>query len=327
MSNLHSIELSYGIRSCPLKEPYELSFATLNEFTSVWVRAKIEDQLCGIGEAVALPGYSWETTETIYATIKHIVAAAPKFTYEDLIKCCRSYQRQHPFAVSAIVSALEMREFLKDDAQPLSFRVNFPVSSSCTSEELDEALNRGLKQGYEFLKVKIGKDVISDLHAAEHIITNWSNGQFKIVFDANQSYTVTDALEFAKFVEPHVEADVLWFEQPLARNRWDELEYLCKSTRTPIVLDESIYSRPDVIKAARIGVYGVKLKLCKHFGVKIVWAFHGRTNGWAAGQTDGGTHGRSDERTAWQADERWDGRTDDWRDGRTDGRTIGRTDE
>ena len=46
-----------------------------------------------------------------------------------------------------------------------------------------------------------------------------------------------------------------------------EWSVFAASSQVPIVLDESIYNEADIVRAARIGAYGVKLKLMKNFGI------------------------------------------------------------
>ncbi|MCK5715900.1 MAG: hypothetical protein KAH77_00310, partial [Thiomargarita sp.] len=83
-------QLLFGKSRCALLKPYVLSFTTLDSFETIWVYAKDEDDRIGIGEAVALPGYSWETTDSIFATVASIVENASDLTYDKLIERCRT---------------------------------------------------------------------------------------------------------------------------------------------------------------------------------------------------------------------------------------------
>ena len=59
-----------------LRKPYILSFATLEKLNSIIVCIERDDGIKGYGEAVALPGYSWETTQEIYSVIKETIDKA-----------------------------------------------------------------------------------------------------------------------------------------------------------------------------------------------------------------------------------------------------------
>ena len=62
-----------GLIKSVLKKPYHLSFATLDYFESIVVYIRTEDGAEGIGEAVALPGYSWENTADVLFVVNQII--------------------------------------------------------------------------------------------------------------------------------------------------------------------------------------------------------------------------------------------------------------
>ena len=261
-------QLLFGKSRCALLKPYVLSFTTLDSFETIWVYAKDEDDRIGIGEAVALPGYSWETTDSIFATVASIVENASDLTYDKLIERCRTKRCEHPFATSAVMTALEMPLWLEHLSHKACFPLNYPVSSELSPEILKNAIQTGLRAGYHYIKVKIGRDLTKDLETAEHMLMGrFYPHSIPIVFDANQAYTLEEALEFAHFLEKYTTSHTFWFEQPIAWNDWKSLKILCHSTKTPIVLDESIYTAHDIKKAHAIGAYGVKLKIFKNFGL------------------------------------------------------------
>ena len=107
--------LQWGVRVEPLVKPYDLSFVQLTAFDVVWVLAEDDQGRVGIGEAVPLPGYNWETIETIRASTAAICEGAVGATVSSIVRKCRDFRRDHPFAASAVMAALDMPAFLDQD--------------------------------------------------------------------------------------------------------------------------------------------------------------------------------------------------------------------
>jgi len=259
--------LRFGVSSCPLTKPYELSFTTLSAFESIWVRAESDDGQIGIGEAVPLPGYNWETLETIRETVAVLVADAEGQSYSEIRERCHSARADHPFAASAVMTALDMPSFLNVARINIGFPLSAPVAAEWPLPDLRRAVEAHLNAGYDFIKVKVGRDYDSDIAAARCLLGEWSGRQFGVVFDPNQAYSIDMAQAFARELQRCASDRLQWFEQPVERRDWDGMERICRSGQVPIVLDECIYNEGDVVRAAGIGAYGVKLKLMKNFGI------------------------------------------------------------
>ena len=258
--------VTFGTSFSPLKSPYKLSFTTVTEFESVWVRIENDVGEVGIGEAVALPGYSWETTASILACLDEMVGNGEGHTEASLRAACAAKRDQHPFATSAVVTALDLPRYLRAERPIRGFPLNLPISSEMSFEEMDRCLREGLAQGYRFAKVKIGKSLEKDLAAVPHLMAHWALN-YLFVFDANQAYDLNQARQFCEVLEPYIYGPALWLEQPLSMKDWDGHAALCAQTSTPIVLDESIYNESDIQHAKSIGACGVKLKLFKNHGI------------------------------------------------------------
>jgi L-Ala-D/L-Glu epimerase len=259
--------LRFGVAACPLHKPYELSFVSIAEFQSVWVMAEDEDGRVGLGEAVPLPGYNWETLETIRATAAMLTAGADGQPCSAIEERCRSVRAEHPFAASAVMTALDMPAYL-DRADPaVRFALSAPVASEWPLPELRRVVEAQLAAGYGFIKVKVGRDFDSDVASARCLLGEWPGRQFGVVFDPNQAYSADTALAFTRVLEECASGRLQWLEQPVDRRDWKAMERVCQARHVPVVLDESIYDEADIARAARIGARGVKLKLMKNFGI------------------------------------------------------------
>src|SRR6185312_16719295 len=98
----------WGVAECPLTNAYELSFARLTRYEAVWVLVEDDEGRVGLGEAVPLPGYSWETLDSIRGAIGGLLDNAEGENCSVLSERCRAAWREHPFAASAIAMALDL---------------------------------------------------------------------------------------------------------------------------------------------------------------------------------------------------------------------------
>lgn len=233
----------------------------------VWVWAEEESGRIGIGEAVPLPGYNWETLDSIRSTVAEICEGADDALISDVLQRCRAARREHPFAASAVISALELPLFLKHASSSARFPVSAPVSSDWPLPLLRTEVNAQLATGYHFIKMKVGRDFDCDIAAARCLLTEWPGKKFRVVFDSNQAHTTEEGLAFARVLRECASDRLQWYEQPVDRRDWDGMERICRAREAPIVLDECIYDEADVVRAAAIGASGVKLKLIKNFGI------------------------------------------------------------
>lgn len=262
----HFRKLLWGRTSSILQKPYELSFGRLAEFCSVWVFAEDEDGGIGLGEAVALPGYGWETTDSIACTVEKIIHSGKRADDSTLIQLATRAYAENPFAASAIITALEMPRYVIGPATG-KCALNAPVSGEVSVERFRADVRCALELGFQYIKVKIGRSLSANIAAARCILREFADYDFRVVFDANQGFSLAAALEFAAALADCASQRLLWFEQPVNRTAWTDMEALCCAGLAPILLDECIYDLNDIARAAALGAYGVKLKLFKHLGI------------------------------------------------------------
>jgi L-alanine-DL-glutamate epimerase-like enolase superfamily enzyme len=139
--------IRWGVRVAPLNNPYELSFAQLTAFDVVWVWAEDEDGRIGIGEAVTLPGYNWETTDTVRATVARLCENTDGIAAAELVQRCREVRVDHPFAAAAVMTALDMPFFLKHIQAGLRFPISAPISGACPLANVRQAVDAQLAKG------------------------------------------------------------------------------------------------------------------------------------------------------------------------------------
>ncbi len=103
------------------------------------------------------------------------------------------------------------------------------------NDTVDHALHF-VQQGFKAIKIKIGLDIMDDIRRIQ-AVRNEVGPDIKIWIDANQGYTVQEAITLCRKID---QFDIEFVEQPV---RVDDLEGLKRVTREsdiPIMADESV---------------------------------------------------------------------------------------
>ncbi len=284
----------------PLTRPYELSFTTLTSFRMRLVEVTVDDARTGLGEVVALPGYGQESDADVAAALHAACLQIAGMAPEAAIAHAARTMQDTPFARSALISAIE--DAISD---PISHAIEWPQVGVLSATDPAASVRRAAElaaEGFATLKVKIGRDVATEIACARVLLTE--NPGVRYRFDANQAYTETDARSFVEALgRPDAVEHV---EQPLAIDAWDAFAALAQDCPVPLMLDESILSDDDIDRAADVGADRIKLKLCKAAGVAglLAQAAHARSLGLGVVMGNGvsGPIGNLAEARAWAAD-------------------------
>jgi L-alanine-DL-glutamate epimerase-like enolase superfamily enzyme len=103
---------------------------------------------------------------------------------------------------------------------------------------VDDAL-RAKEAGFGGVKIKIGRPHVSEDVARLSAVRDAIGPAMEIMTDANQAFTVDEAIRRARQYEP---LDIAWFEEPLPADDLGGHVRLARSTAVPIAVGESIYS-------------------------------------------------------------------------------------
>lgn len=134
----------------------------------------------------------------------------------------------------------------------------------CSVEETLERAIDLVNQEFHILKIKGGKNVDEDLERLQVVRAHLDKG-IKIRFDANQGYSIEDALQFVKKIK---DLDIQLFEQPTVKSKPDLLGQITNSANIPIMADESLISLMDAFYLVRKGLIDLmNIKLMKVGGI------------------------------------------------------------
>ena len=247
----------------PLIRPYVLSYHTFTEFEPIIVEARDSEGRIGWGEGHISPGSSRETREGGWAFCREQAAVIVGKDTKAAKEIISGHAGDSKVAATALLTAIEMLEDhpLLKTARETRLPLLTPFNGSAP-HEIEEEVERRLKDGFRTFKIKVGKDADADL-ARVKAIQRAIHGRATMRLDANRAYTQADACRFAAALDP---SGIELFEQPCAAEDWEANATVAKVSTVPIMLDEPICAPSDIERAAEIRNVGFcKLKL-KRFG-------------------------------------------------------------
>lgn len=250
----------------PMVTTFTTSFGTLAAKPTVLVRVVVDNELEGWGEAAALPFpfYKPDTTDTSYLVLKEYTPSQilnREFdSVEDVVKMMSSIKK-HNFAKTAIENAMWMilsmkqnrsiQELLGGTQSKIAVGESIGIKKSI-DETLEEVTLR-IEQGFRRTKIKIAPGW--DIELVKAIRNKF--GDIDLMVDGNSAYT----LEHIPLFKELDNYNLTMIEQPLADDDIVDHSVLQKELRTPICLDESIYSVEDARRA-------IFLDACKIINIK-----------------------------------------------------------
>ena len=107
-----------------------------------------------------------------------------------------------------------------------------------TAALVDDAL-AAKAQGFQGAKIKVGRPHVSEDVARLEAVRNAVGPGFEIMTDANQRFTIDEAIRRARCFTP---LDIAWLEEPLTADDLSGHVRLSQSTTIPIGVGESLYS-------------------------------------------------------------------------------------
>ncbi len=261
--------------SMPLAEPYAVAYETISSADNVFLRVHTDTDHVGYGCAAPDPHVTGESAAGVLETLANQIALAlhgsdplrPALVLEQL----RPPFRQWPSALAAVDMALYD---LAGRASGLpvwrllgGYRDSIPTSVTIGILDEGETVERArdwVKRGFRCLKLKGGRDVESDIARVLKVREQVGDG-IELRFDANQGYSVSDALGFVKATRP---AKVEVLEQPTPAGEPGLLAQVTRDASIPIMADESLKGLRDAYRVVEESLADmVNVKLMKVGGI------------------------------------------------------------
>jgi L-alanine-DL-glutamate epimerase-like enolase superfamily enzyme len=258
-----------------LTEPYTIAYEMVERITNVFIRVETDKDITGIGCAAPDRIITGETPETVLDimndTIFPSVKGSDPLRSAMLIERLRPRLTGNPSAMAAFDMALYdiMGKKCRLPVWKLlgGFRDRIQTSITIGILPEDDTVKRALhwvEKGFRCLKIKGGKDVESDISRIQSVRAALGD-RIEIRFDANQGFSVEDAL---KFVTETKKAKIELIEQPTPVGEPDLLGRVTNTVPIPVMADESLMTLRDAFRLARKNLVDmVNIKLMKVGGI------------------------------------------------------------
>ena len=266
-----------------LVEPYTIAYETVETVENVLLRVVTDGPHVGLGIAAPDQGVTGERPEACLAALREVVG--PRLLGADALRRLKHVETfrdllpEAPAARAAVDMAL-LDLLGKRAGLPVwrllgGYRGSIATSATLFITPPEEAARRGrelVAQGFRALKIKGGRDLNEDIDRVE-AVRREVGPAIELRFDANQGYSVDDALRFILATE-HLNLSVM--EQPTKAHRMPALKAVTQGSHLRIMADESLNSAPDTFRFARNDAMDmVNIKLARVGGVDPAMLMNG----------------------------------------------------
>lgn len=265
--------------SLPLTRPIRRSKGVLTTADNVLVRMEAGG-VVGWGEAGSAPTMTGEFVEGMVAAVKHLAPFLEGVQFADSAQLS-AIMDANLYGNSGAKAAVEMAAhdaLGRSLGKPLyellggKRRNRVPalrmIASGDTTADVAEA-QRCKDDGYVAYKIKVGAGAVQDDIERTRAVCAALGGGVLISVDANQNWTVAQALEYVCAVQ---DTTLDFLEQPVAAENLAGMAAIAAATRIAIGCDEGVHGLADIrnhhaARAAR----GVSLKAIKLGGLKPMY--------------------------------------------------------
>jgi L-alanine-DL-glutamate epimerase-like enolase superfamily enzyme len=259
------LKLHYKKIELPFEYPFTISGGRTKTHQPSLIVALQLGNLVGYGEAPAIAYYNI-TVEQMIADIESKKAMIEKFAFttpERYWHYLHHLIPNDPFLICALdMAAWDL--FGKMRNQPL-YKLwntqwkNIPVCDYTLGiDSVDKMIEKMQNKPWPVYKIKVGTQ--NDIETIE-ALRKHTNAVFRV--DANAGWTLNEALENIPVLK---NLGIELVEQPLAKDRWDDMKILYEQSPLPLFADESCVLENDVEKCAAC-FHGINIKLVKCSGI------------------------------------------------------------
>ncbi len=258
-----------------LSEPYRIAYETIDTAVNIFIKADTDSNITGFGCCAPDFAITGETPDSVTDTFNSIVS--PVLLASDPLRMAKvlfNLKERIPKEPSVLAGVdMVLHDILgKAAGMPLwkllgGFRDRMKTSITIGIMDIDTTVKKAEEyagQGFKSIKIKGGLDVNEDIEKIRKIREALSRG-IELRFDANQGYSVEDAI---KFVKETKKEKIELIEQPTPKTEYDLLRKVTKSVSIPVMADESLVTLRDAFRLARRSLVDmINIKLVKVGGI------------------------------------------------------------
>jgi L-Ala-D/L-Glu epimerase len=256
----------------PLKKPFKTALRTVTKAEAIVVKVATDEGIVGWGEAPpthVITGDSLASIRySIEAVIKPILIGMPLLERDALFGKLQSCIVGNTSAKAAVdialhdciaqYSGLPLFQLLGGAHQTLE--TDYTVSVNDPAEMARDAALY-VKEGFQTLKVKVGKDDIDTDIERLQAIRQAVGKSVVLRLDANQGWDSKTAVSAISRMED-IGLDIELVEQPVQATDLRGLQYVTQHVQTPIMADESLFSPQDactLLEMRAVDLLNIKL--------------------------------------------------------------------
>ena len=238
--------------------PLKLAGKFYQNRAGIVVRLRDNDGRTGVGEVAPLPGWHQENlhstllqlSQDIPAFLKKINQSVPQTASSD--KLLKNLSGDFFPSVGWGIDMALLQLWANQRGQPLheifgrELQDIIEINALLTGDpqKIQQDALRRKEEGYHTLKVKVGQRLLDAEIKLIKEIRNTLGPEVKIRLDANQAWSITDAVYFARSVE---HSGIEYLEEPL--RRFEDMSRLQSETDLALAMDETLYLQsPDQIQ-------------------------------------------------------------------------------
>jgi L-alanine-DL-glutamate epimerase-like enolase superfamily enzyme len=236
--------------SLPLEHPLKMAGVEIATSENLLVRVESDDGAIGWGESAAAPQMTGETPQGMVAAVRYLAPALLGRDAADIAGAtarmdARMYGNQSAkAAIEIALHDLVGRATGKPVYELLGGKrrgripVMWMIGTGDTEADFAEAADKKAA-GFVAYKIKVGVvGLREDIRRTIGICERLGDGML-ISADANQGYSVAEAVEYVRAVE---RTPLAFFEQPVRENDFTGLAQIARASRIPIGVDEGLHA-------------------------------------------------------------------------------------
>ena len=269
--------IRFGMLNVPLKTPFKTAMRTVKEIEDVVVIVKTDTGHTGYGSAPATAVITGDTHGSIIEAISKVMSPAligrDIANLNKLINIAQDSIVRNFSAKAAIEIAIYDLYGQLYDA-PLYqllgggdnvITTDITISVDYIDKMVEDTLN-AIEQGFETLKIKVGKDPALDIERIKAIYAA-VNERALIRLDANQGWTPKQTVSVLRELENSgVQLELV--EQPVRGDDIEGMKYVTERIDTPVMADESSFGPKEAIELIRTRAADIiNIKLMKTGGI------------------------------------------------------------
>jgi L-alanine-DL-glutamate epimerase-like enolase superfamily enzyme len=267
-TRIHTIEL-YKL-FVPLKEPFVISLGPIHTVQNVIVIIRTDDGCAGYGECSPYMTINGESVDTCFIVGQYFARVLKGRDALDIAGCMTAMDKTI-YGNTSIKSAFDIAlhdiaaqhagvplyQFLGGNNHKV-LQTDMTVSIGEPQKMQEDAI-RFRKEGFEFIKVKVGGEKGLDIRRIA-AIREGIGMDTPLRIDANQGWATADhAIDILSALAAY---NIEHCEEPIPRWRFMELSLVSQQSPIPIMADESCGDEHD---AERL----IQLQACQMFNIKL----------------------------------------------------------